>query len=277
FRVNNCWLEHPDFLRFVENHWFSNNFDGKKAFVLKEKLKSLKDGLRGWNRDVFSLVNLNIDNCVKELNEIEELWASDTGSVNQIRRQALSHDFRKQITVKESLIKLKSWLKWIKDGDSNTRFFHHSLISRRRKNQLETIKWNDRWVTEVDEVKGVIKNHFEHNFTERSFHRLVLNGIEFDKLSQADNVLLTDRFTEEEVREAIWSCDGNKSPGPDGFNFNFLKACWDIVKNDFLSFFNEFHSNAFLPKGFTASFLSLIPKKDHPQELSDYRPISLIG
>ncbi|PNX65065.1 cysteine-rich receptor-like protein kinase [Trifolium pratense] len=46
FRVNNCWLEHPDFLRFVENIWLSNNFDGKKAFVLKEKLKSLKDGLR---------------------------------------------------------------------------------------------------------------------------------------------------------------------------------------------------------------------------------------
>jgi hypothetical protein len=130
-------------------------------------------------------------------------------------------------------------------------------------------------VTDVDEVKEVVKNHFELNFAERSTNRPVLNGLVFYQLSQDDNVLLTGRFTEEEVREAIWNCDGNKSPGPDGFNF--LKACWDIVKGDFLNFINEFHSNAFLPKGFTATFLALIPKKDHPQELSDYRPISLIG
>jgi hypothetical protein len=82
FRVNNCWFEHPDFFSFVEKQWRSSNFVGEKAFVLKEKMKSLKEGLRGWNRDVFGLVNLNIDNCVKEINEIEEAWASDTGPLD---------------------------------------------------------------------------------------------------------------------------------------------------------------------------------------------------
>jgi hypothetical protein len=44
-----------------------------------------------------------------------------------------------------------------------------------------------------------------------------------------------------------------------------------------MAFMIEFHANAFLPKAFTASFLTLIPKKDHPQDLFDYRPICLIG
>jgi hypothetical protein len=44
-----------------------------------------------------------------------------------------------------------------------------------------------------------------------------------------------------------------------------------------MEFFHEFHANAFLPKVMTASFLTLIPKKDHPQGLFDYRPICLIG
>ncbi|GAU31750.1 hypothetical protein TSUD_146380 [Trifolium subterraneum] len=78
-------------------------------------------------------------------------------------------------------------------------------------------------------------------------------------------------------RETVSSCDGNKSPGPDGFNLNFWKACWSFVKEDVLAFFNEFHSNAHCPKALTASFLTLIPKKDHPQDLFDYRPICLIG
>ncbi|CAJ2656345.1 unnamed protein product [Trifolium pratense] len=44
-----------------------------------------------------------------------------------------------------------------------------------------------------------------------------------------------------------------------------------------MEFLNEFHSSASLPKAITASFLTLVPKKDHPQVLSDYRPICLVG
>jgi hypothetical protein len=81
----------------------------------------------------------------------------------------------------------------------------------------------------------------------------------------------------DEVRDAIWSCDGNKCPGPDGFNFNFYKACWNIISGDIMAFLSEFHGNASLPKAITTSFLTLVPKKDHPQCLSDYRPICLVS
>jgi hypothetical protein len=48
------------------------------------------------------------------------------------------------------------------------------------------------------------------------------------------------------------------------------------VKHDVMAFVTEFHVNAFLPKAMTASFLTLVPKKDHPQGFFDYRPICLI-
>jgi hypothetical protein len=41
FRFNNCWLEHPDFLSFVFETWDKIVIKGKKAFILKEKLKIL--------------------------------------------------------------------------------------------------------------------------------------------------------------------------------------------------------------------------------------------
>ncbi|CAJ2637160.1 unnamed protein product [Trifolium pratense] len=44
-----------------------------------------------------------------------------------------------------------------------------------------------------------------------------------------------------------------------------------------MNFVEEFFVNAVLPKAITSSFLTLIPKKDHPESLSDYRPICLIG
>jgi hypothetical protein len=42
FKVNNCWLEHLEFKSFVEKTWAKLKVDGKKAFIIKEKLKRLK-------------------------------------------------------------------------------------------------------------------------------------------------------------------------------------------------------------------------------------------
>lgn len=60
-------------------------------------------------------------------------------------------------------------------------------------------------------------------------------------------------------------------------NFNFIKQFWDIIKPEFIRFFDEFFINGRFPKGSNASFIALIPKTNSPQSLNDYRPISLIG
>ncbi|KAL8474066.1 hypothetical protein ACS0TY_030786 [Phlomoides rotata] len=40
---------------------------------------------------------------------------------------------------------------------------------------------------------------------------------------------------------------------------------------------DEFHCNGKIVRGLNSSFIVLIPKKDSPQRLEDYRPISLIS
>ncbi|XP_045810036.1 uncharacterized protein LOC123904409 [Trifolium pratense] len=46
FKFNNCWTRHLEFNSFVTNLWRNLNINGKKAFVIKEKLKLLKEGLK---------------------------------------------------------------------------------------------------------------------------------------------------------------------------------------------------------------------------------------
>jgi hypothetical protein len=139
------------------------------------------------------------------------------------------------------------------------------------------LKKEEEWVEGADDIKSIVLDHFSKHFKEDWSNRPYLQGIDFNSLSSEDNELLLAPFSEEEVKDVIFSCDGNKSPGPDGFNINFYKSYWPIVKHDVMAFMFEFYANAFLPKAMTASFLTLIPKKDHPQELFDYRPICLIG
>jgi hypothetical protein len=75
----------------------------------------------------------------------------------------------------------------------------------------------------------------------------------------------------------VCGCDGSKSPGPDGFNFAFIKEFWDLLKGEIRIMFDQFHGNACLPKDICSYFLTLIPKVACPQSLGDFRPISLSG
>lgn len=50
-----------------------------------------------------------------------------------------------------------------------------------------------------------------------------------------------------------------------------------MFKTDFVKLMEEFHSTSRLVKGANPSFVTLIPKKEGAQRLTDFRPISLIG
>jgi hypothetical protein len=214
---------------------------------------------------VFGIVDLNIEKTVKELNDMEDQIANDVLDPNQFNSKELVKQFWDQIHTKDSLLRQKSRTKWVQEGDSNSRFFHASIKARRRRNQIVSIMKGDIMIQGVNEIKQEAKLHFFSHLDEAWNSRPFVEGINFNSLTDEDNANLLEPFSEEEIRDTVWSCDGNKSPGPDGFNINFLKTCWPIVKKDVVAFFKDFHKNAHLPKAFTASFLTLIPKKDHPQ------------
>lgn len=56
----------------------------------------------------------------------------------------------------------------------------------------------------------------------------------------------------------------------------FFIQCWDVVKEDLMNTFQNFHSQELFEKSFNATYVALIPKKAGAMELKDYRPISLI-
>lgn len=84
-------------------------------------------------------------------------------------------------------------------------------------------------------------------------------------------------FSEVKIKEAVWSYDGSKIPGPVGYILDFFKKNWEVVKEDVLRFVGDFHSKAILTKVCTSSFIALIPKVVNPQSLTEFIPICLLG
>lgn len=55
---------------------------------------------------------------------------------------------------------------------------------------------------------------------------------------------LEDPFMPQEIDDIVKSLPNDKSPGPNGFNNEFLKSCWQIIKADFYNLCNAFHQGS---------------------------------
>lgn len=73
------------------------------------------------------------------------------------------------------------------------------------------------------------------------------------------------------------SCDSDKAPGPDGFNFKFVKNAWNIIKSDMYEIVQELWATSCLPRGSNTMYIALIPKITNPSSFKDYRPFSMVG
>lgn len=95
------------------------------------------------------------------------------------------------------------------------------------------------------------------------------------RISQEDNDLLTQVFSFEEVKEAVFSMHPDKSPGPDGMNPTFYQRFWDIIGEDVVNECNHILLSGSVPQRLNDTFVVLIPKKKNPEYVTDMRPISL--
>ncbi|GJV30309.1 RNA-directed DNA polymerase, eukaryota [Tanacetum coccineum] len=76
---------------------------------------------------------------------------------------------------------------------------------------------------------------------------------------------------------SVWDCGISKSPGPDGFTFEFYRKYWSLIDHDVVAAVTSFFSTGSFPPGCNSSFITLIPKSQEAKMVKDFRPISLIG
>ena len=141
----------------------------------------------------------------------------------------------------ESMLRQKARIKWLKEGDNNSTYFHRLINHRRRKNAIPGIFMDGVWIHEPCRVKNAAVLYFKDRFLEDCSNRPTLDGVYFSSLDLRDKESLVSRFNELEIKSAVWDCGGDKSPGPDGFNFNFIKHFWEILKPDIMRFMDEFY------------------------------------
>jgi hypothetical protein len=76
---------------------------------------------------------------------------------------------------------------------------------------------------------------------------------------------LEEPFSVQEVDNIFMNLPPYKSPGPDGFNNEFMKRCWPVIKNDFYDLCNHFYDGQLYLQSIDSPYITLVPKKNHPE------------
>lgn len=137
-------------------------------------------------------------------------------------------------------LRQKSRVRWASFGDENSKFFHGFINNRKRKNSIPGLIINGEWCDKPKMIKKEIFGFYRKKFKEEMVSRPHLNCHNFKKLSNVDANYLIEKFSREEIKEAVFGCNGDMAPGPDGFNFKFIRHFWELFEEDFFLDYVEF-------------------------------------
>lgn len=123
----------------------------------------------------------------------------------------------------------KSRVRWLREGDRNYAFFHKKCKARESHNSLEHLQFHGATLEDPESTKTLIFSHFKSFFMKGQRCKASLNCHNLAKLSVAQRNSLEVEFSLAEIWEGVKSCDGNRAPGPDGYNMQFCKQFWHLV------------------------------------------------
>ncbi|XP_042509282.1 uncharacterized protein LOC122084931 [Macadamia integrifolia] len=232
FRFHSFWMENDQFISVVEEAW-KTPIGGNPIFVLAQKLKQVKENLKVWARATFPNLNDEVDKAKLELKKVQDMIEVAGMTDELFNREADA----KTVLLKANQMYEKLWdekakLRWMKNGDCNSKIFHLSVKLRRLKNQITSLKNEDG--TCLSDQQGILS--YVSDFFEK-FHEADAITVHNDLLDNIPRVLEEEDVagleivpSGDEIKQAVWDLDPVSSPGPDGFPGVAKAIVFDVTK-----------------------------------------------
>ncbi|GKD28139.1 hypothetical protein Tco_1234353 [Tanacetum coccineum] len=175
----------------------------------------------------------------------------------------------------EKLLFQKAKVKWLSLGDRNNAYFHKVLKSKSHKSRINQINDENGNCFYGEEVAEKFVKHFQE-FLGKAVQVKELDSIDSlikTKLSTEDALFMIKEISDEEIKNAMFSIDCNKAPGPDGFSSLFFKKAWSVVGKDVCSAVKEYFEKGKILREVNSIKISLVPKIQTPSKVTDFWPI----
>jgi len=177
----------------------------------------------------------------------------------------------------EMMEKQRSRVEWLREGDRNTSFFQAKSKERVFRNRISTLQRDDGSVTyDQQELVAVARDFYMELFARQDMLDVapIIDCVPV-RVSDQMNDELVKPFTASEFEKALFMMDPNKAPGPDGFTAGFFQLHWKLIGPSVTRAVLDFLNGGQMPSAVNMTTIVLIPKVKNPQDMKNFRPISL--
>jgi hypothetical protein len=284
FFFESSWLESHGFHAALESVWLSlaNRVGGRDIVDWWSFMSTgLRKYLRGWNANKGKETRQTKQNLLTQIKSLDD--KADTVGIDEEEwafRYHLEDQLLEVFRAEEEYWRQRGRVRWVLQGDANTKFFHAMANGRRMKCCISSLVSDQGVITD----KRLIQQHIYE------FYRMLLGSEEARvcgllhnawgptaRVSQDENEILMRTFTEKELEAIVMDMKSDTAPGPDGFPVFFFKKFWGLVKMGVLHILNDFILGRIDIARLNFGILSLIPKVPGADRITQFRPIALIN
>ncbi|XP_027170444.1 uncharacterized protein LOC113770234 [Coffea eugenioides] len=262
FRFLNVWTTKPGFLDVIRRSWAAP-CSGRPLQRLSAKLRNVKRDLQVWSRVEFGNIFDAVKRAEGEVAAAEDAFGNEPSQSHWLALQEARAIMRNSLAREEGFWRQKARVKWLKDGDKNSKYFHSIVAERRAKSIIHRIK-NDQgeWISDEGQVSAIGVEFFKSLLSEETAGGSwsILDVIP-KVVSDVQNADLERFPSHEEVREVVFKMDGESAGGPDGFTGTFFTFAWEVVGNDLCEAVISFFCGHELPRSVSSTWIMLLPKE----------------
>lgn len=236
FRFQAMWISHGCLRNVISDHW---NLPPPSLLPIQQlchKLKTLCQILRRWNREVFGNFDHNIQNSQQHLEMIQNEISREGIPDHLIQEEMEAHaQLDLHLAQKETYLKEKCGINWLKEGDRNSAFFHCMANQKKTTGGISSLFINDSLTTNPDVISGHIISFCKTLFSKDDLVQVDVGLVESvipAVVSTKENNALIFRPSTEEIKDTVLCMNGSSAPGPDGVTGVFFHNFSDIVGHD---------------------------------------------
>ncbi|XP_073368076.1 uncharacterized protein [Aegilops tauschii subsp. strangulata] len=262
FRFETCWTRLEGFEQAVKDAWVCEDDTVDPFKRLNALLRNTASALQAWGQckignikiqmAIANFVILRLDRAMESRQlDCRERWL----------RRSLKHALLGLASLQRTIERQRSRLRWIREGDANTKLFQAVANGRRTKNFIPHIRHNGELVSQQERKEEIFSDAYKQLLGQASA-RDVNVDLGFLDMAHLNLSELDDIFTEEEVWSAIKEMHLERAPGPDGFTAAFYQKAWPIIKHEIMAVFLKLYVGD--GRGFgklNRAHIVLIPKK----------------
>jgi hypothetical protein len=281
FKFELGWLLRDDFADMVKNIWLNEKVGSTPMEKWQAKIRRLRQHLRGWAKNVSGAYKKEKKDLLDKLDSLNKkakhtLLSSQERDLKCCLNNRLAQLLREEEVKWYQFAKTKNLLQ----GDMNTKYFQLLANGKHRKTKIYQLEDDTRIIEGDNNLKAYITTYYKGLFGSLQDSNLQLDEsfrADIPQVSDTKNEILTQQFTEEEIKEAIYQMEHNKATGPDDFLAEFYQVFWELIKHDLMALFQDFHRGNLPLYSLNFGTIILLPKCKEACKIQQYRPICLLN